>query len=163
MATGWNLAPLIEGYRWLRENPQHFSMRYFIGKITRDKITGDSEFMPMSSTPIPPEPDTILCLGGAILLAEALKKGETIVEVFKEEGSELDRIVSIIKAYSPEQFGSTSQLRGLLYDLFMGEAFFKNYDDNLDTLSFELSFEQLWLGIQNVCDEIGYISEWTPE
>ena len=145
-----NLEPLIDGYRWLYENPHRFCIKYFISKETED-----NEHVLMNYTSTTLDPNTRLCLGGATLLLQAIKEGKTEVEMYSDEGTPITKIIDMLTANSPEWKGDTRELYDLLHDLFLG-AFDNNWFQ-------DCTLTQLWYVLQKVCLEFSYVPQWVPE
>jgi hypothetical protein len=120
-----NLAPLVDGYKWLEANPEHFNMRYFLG----ERVGIEESCVTLYSTSTAPKCGTILCLAGAILLANALKKGETSVYISPEPSRVMAKVMKLIGEVNQWEFLSYPNMypyfdvRKGLYDIFMGDVF----------------------------------------
>ena len=135
MSTSYmlDLSSIEAGYKWLTEHSECFNMSKFISiRKYRDKYReeidesgGDWNFHPyVVRTPVIPECGTTLCLAGAMLLADALNKGEKTVLISNDSHDILTRVLDLVEKDNPELLPLPLELSIDLTKIFMGDIFF---------------------------------------
>jgi hypothetical protein len=105
-----DLSPITKGYDWLTKHPNNFSMSYFAANRVLNSPNEDMyeslSFVNLGS-PIPEY--TTFCLGGAILLVDALERGLPEVNIYEPFESILDRTISFLKKANPSFSGNSDE------------------------------------------------------
>lgn len=151
-----NLSPIHEGYKWLKANPEHFGMLRFL--YSRNSIEGH---VPIATTPTTPKCGTTLCLAGAILLANAIQKGEKSVDISPLPSKVLDEVMQLLGEVNqwklppyPNMFPYADIRKGLDY-IFMGDVFLDT--DNEEYLHIN---HLLDIGLKDLKKELDLLYAW---
>ena len=131
MSTSYmlDLSSIEAGYKWLTEHSECFNMSKFISTRTHRKEMEERGldrlfYKPVVCTPVIPECGTTLCLAGAILLANALNKGEETVSILIDHYDILTRVLDLVEKDNPELLPLPLELSIGLRNVFMGDIFF---------------------------------------
>lgn len=157
--TMLNLAPLIDGYKWLLDNPEHFNMSVFLGKRQDNKWykdTGKVFYQSMSYSPIKPECGTVLCICGAALLANAIRRKKEKFELREFGPSAAESFMILLKQtneHLPKYFDfDWEDVQEQLFALFYGKWYYTNVKADVNSLT----LEEAWQGIKLLCKDWGY-------
>ena len=131
MSTSYmlDLSSIEAGYQWLTEHSECFNMSKFIStrkhrKELEEKGLDRLFCKHVVCTPVIPECGTTLCLAGAILLANALNKGEETVSILIDHYDILTRVLDLVEKDNPELLPLPLELSIGLRNVFMGDIFF---------------------------------------
>jgi hypothetical protein len=131
----YNLQPIHEGYQWLVDNPQHFSMLRYLGRKTPGNLSSEIEFM--VATPVNPACGTTFCLCGAILLCNAIKIGQTNIEIPANSTENMDKVSALLRAAN-NNLPVPEDLRKDLVSIFMGTYFERELNAGLSSVTLEI-------------------------
>lgn len=152
MTDRLDLSLIVEAYQWLKQNPAHFDMSYFISTIDGK----DKSIVPVQMSPVTPECGTTFCLAGAILLLHARKEGKTCVNLSDYETA-TRRVFQLLKKTNPNWTGWESKmsdtLSDMLTELFMGDW----HKETMNVCLEHITLPQLWQGIRHLCIAFGSI------
>lgn len=150
MTKSLDLSPLVDGYNWLVEHEQHFSMNHWISKLAEKD--GEESWEDVLTTPVEPECGTVLCLCGAALLVNAQKNQRKELTVAYGSEGVLVQFIDILGKVNPQWDGEWGELKSDLRDLFLGDWFKDEYDIDIEDVTLELVRD----GIESVCSRWNY-------
>lgn len=159
MATlALNLAPLVDGYKWLRDNQQHMNTCSFLVSRKVDPSTGGVVSYLITSAELPLEKHIFVCLGTACVIADTLKQGNSTLTTFPRDldGDGIPSLfINILQKLNPDYSGNWYEVDAAFTRLFYGQW----YSENLETRLADLTIEQVKQGVIAVCEELGYVIE----
>ena len=152
MTDKLDLSPIIDGYKWMLNNPQYVEMENFLCLKATDPDTGNEQRFYINFVELPLKEDVSFCLATACLLVDSLNKGKDRLVVFDKGLTPVDFIIRILQERNPDYTGYWTEVRLSLANLFCGQW----YRENLNTYIEYVTMPQVKQGILALCNEFAY-------